>query len=29
LLLAVQWYALGRKLMGGTVSWKERAYTGS
>ena len=27
-LLAVQWYALGRKLMGGAVRWKERAYAG-
>lgn len=26
MLLAVQWYALGRKLMGGSVSWKERSY---
>ena len=26
LLLAVQWYALARKVMGGTVSWKARAY---
>ncbi len=26
LLLAVQWYALTRKLTGGKVSWKERAY---
>ena len=26
LLLAIQWYALGRKLMGGAVSWKDRAY---
>ena len=26
LLLAVQWYALGRKLLGGAVSWKERSY---
>ncbi len=25
-LLAVQWYALTRKLMGGAVSWKERSY---
>ncbi len=28
LLLAVQWYALARKLMGGSVSWKTRAYAG-
>ena len=28
LLLAVQWYALGRKLLGGPVSWKDRAYAG-
>ena len=28
LLLAVQWYALGRKWMGGSVSWKARAYVG-
>jgi hypothetical protein len=27
-LLAVQWYALTRKLMGGAVSWKSRAYAG-
>ena len=27
-LLVVQWYALGRKLMGGAVSWKSRAYAG-
>jgi glycosyltransferase involved in cell wall biosynthesis len=27
-LLAVQWYALSRKLMGGAVSWKDRAYAG-
>ncbi len=27
-LLAVQWYALWRKLMGGAVSWKSRAYAG-
>ena len=26
ILLALQWYALGRKLTGGTVSWKERSY---
>ncbi|RXH56790.1 glycosyltransferase [Granulicella sibirica] len=28
LLLAIQWYALGRKLSGGAVSWKTRAYVG-
>jgi hypothetical protein len=28
LLLAVQWYALTRKLLGGPVSWKDRAYAG-
>lgn len=28
MLLAVQWYALTRKLMGGAVSWKSRAYAG-
>jgi glycosyltransferase involved in cell wall biosynthesis len=27
-LLAVQWYALLRKLTGGAVSWKDRAYAG-
>ncbi|CAN5543931.1 glycosyltransferase [soil metagenome] len=27
-LLAVQWYALSRKLLGGAVSWKDRAYAG-
>ena len=27
-LLAVQWYALWRKLLGGAVSWKSRAYAG-
>lgn len=27
-LLAVQWYALTRKLTGGPVSWKDRAYAG-
>ena len=27
-LLAIQWYALGRKLLGGAVSWKDRAYAG-
>ncbi len=26
LLLAIQWYALARKLLGGTVSWRNRAY---
>jgi glycosyltransferase involved in cell wall biosynthesis len=26
-LLALQWYALVRKLRGGTVSWRARAYT--
>ena len=26
LLLAVQWYSLARKLTGGSVSWKARAY---
>jgi len=26
LLLMVQWYALGRKLRGAAVSWKERSY---
>ena len=29
LLLAVQWYALVRKLRGGSVRWKDRAYAGS
>jgi hypothetical protein len=28
MLLAVQWYALGRKVLGGAVSWKDRAYAG-
>ena len=28
LLLSVQWYALGRQVMGGTVSWRDRAYAG-
>lgn len=28
MLLVVQWYALTRKLLGGTVSWKERSYAG-
>jgi glycosyltransferase involved in cell wall biosynthesis len=28
ILLAVQWYALMRKLLGGSVSWKERLYAG-
>jgi glycosyltransferase involved in cell wall biosynthesis len=27
-LLAVQWYALARKVTGGAVSWKNRAYAG-
>jgi hypothetical protein len=27
LLLAVQWYSLGRKLMGGSVKWRDRAYS--
>ena len=27
-LLAIQWYSLARKLMGGAVSWKDRAYAG-
>jgi glycosyltransferase involved in cell wall biosynthesis len=27
-LLAIQWYSLARKLMGGSVSWKTRAYAG-
>ncbi len=27
-LLAVQWYALARKLSGGAVSWRDRAYAG-
>ncbi len=27
-LLAIQWYSLGRKLTGGAVSWKSRAYAG-
>ena len=27
LLLAIQWYALARKLSGRAVSWKTRAYT--
>ncbi len=26
-LLALQWYALGRKLLGYRTSWKQRAYT--
>jgi cellulose synthase/poly-beta-1,6-N-acetylglucosamine synthase-like glycosyltransferase len=29
LLLAVQWYALLRKLRGGAVSWRSRTYSGS
>ena len=28
LLLSIQWYALLRKLRGGAVSWKDRAYVG-
>jgi glycosyltransferase involved in cell wall biosynthesis len=28
LLLAIQWYALFRKLRGGAVSWRGRAYAG-
>ncbi len=28
LLLAVQWYALGRKVTGGAVKWRDRAYVG-
>ena len=28
LLLSVQWYALFRKMRGGAVSWRGRAYTG-
>ena len=27
-LLAIQWYSFTRKLMGGAVSWKDRAYAG-
>lgn len=27
-LLAIQWYALLRKALGGAVSWKERSYAG-
>ncbi|WP_263376888.1 glycosyltransferase family 2 protein [Granulicella aggregans] len=27
-LLAIQWYSLTRKLTGGAVSWKSRAYAG-
>lgn len=27
-LLAIQWYALLRKTLGGAVSWKERSYVG-
>ncbi len=27
-LLAIQWYALTRKLLGGAVSWKQRSYAG-
>jgi hypothetical protein len=26
MMLAMQWYALGRKLMGSAVSWRERSY---
>ena len=29
LLLAVQWYSLFRKLIGGGVNWKDRVYAGS
>ncbi|ADW67924.1 glycosyl transferase family 2 [Granulicella tundricola MP5ACTX9] len=29
LLLCVQWYALARKVRGGAVSWRDRAYVGS
>ena len=29
LLLAVQWFALIRKLRGGRVAWKDRGYTGN
>ena len=28
LLLAIQWYALARKLTGGAITWKDRAYAG-
>ncbi len=28
LLLSIQWYALLRKVRGGAVSWKDRAYAG-
>ncbi len=28
ILLAIQWYALIRKTLGGTVSWKQRSYAG-
>ncbi len=28
LLLAIQWYALARKLTGGAIVWKDRAYAG-
>jgi glycosyltransferase involved in cell wall biosynthesis len=28
LLLSVQWYALARKVRGGAVSWRDRAYVG-
>ena len=27
-LLAIQWFALARKLRGGTVNWRSRAYVG-
>jgi glycosyl transferase family 2 len=27
-LLAIQWYAFARRMMGRTVSWKDRAYAG-
>ena len=27
-LIAIQWYALTRKLFGGNVSWKQRSYAG-
>jgi hypothetical protein len=28
LLISVQWYALVRKVRGGAVSWRDRAYVG-
>ena len=28
LLICIQWYALIRKMRGGKVSWRGRAYTG-